>query len=100
MPEIEMDAVESAARSSDVYVFYTDTGDVVTPFDPDNNGEYRFLGNLEACSDGWRWSDVGRPWPLRGCPGANVRRVSPDVGRLDRARRSSWFDACSAREVD
>lgn len=58
MPEIEMDPVESAARSSDVYVFYTDTGDVVTPFDPDKNGEYRFLGNLEPCSDDWRWSAV------------------------------------------
>jgi hypothetical protein len=58
MPEIEMDPVESAARSSDVYVFYTDTGDVVTPFDPDKNREYRFLGNIEACSNGWRWSAV------------------------------------------
>jgi hypothetical protein len=56
----EMDPVESAARNPDVYVFYTDTGDVVGPFDPETNPEYRFLANLEACpgSEGWRWSAV------------------------------------------
>lgn len=52
------DPIESAARSPDVYVFYTDTGDVVSPFEPETNPEYRFLANLEACpgSEGWRWS--------------------------------------------
>jgi hypothetical protein len=56
----ETDPVESAARSPDVYVFYTDTGDVVGPFDPETNTEYRFLANLEACSgsEGWRWTAV------------------------------------------
>ena len=56
----DMDPVDSAARSSDVYIFYTDTGDVVVPFDPETNPEYRFLANLEACSgsQGWRWSAI------------------------------------------
>jgi len=54
------DPVESAARSSDVYVFYTDTGDVVGPFDPEKNSKYRFLANLnlQDCSNGWRWSAI------------------------------------------
>lgn len=54
------DPVEWAARSTDVYVFYTDTGDVVDPFDPEKNSKYRFLANLEACpgSEGWRWSAI------------------------------------------
>ena len=54
----ELDPVEAAARSSDVYVFYTDTDDVVGPFDPTKNRDYRFLANLEPCSDGWRWSAI------------------------------------------
>lgn len=53
-----IDPAESAARSSDVYVFYTDMGDVVGPFNPDENPNYRFLANLEPCSDGWRWSAI------------------------------------------
>ena len=56
----EIDPVELAARSPDVYVFYTDTGDIVGPFDPDQNPEYRFLANMEACPDGaWSWSGLG-----------------------------------------
>lgn len=54
----ETDPVEWAARSPDVYVFYTDTSDVVGPFDPETNPEYRFLANLEPCSDGWSWSAI------------------------------------------
>ena len=54
----ELDPVEAAARCSDVYVFYTDTDDVVGPFDPTKNPNYRFLANLERCSDGWRWSAI------------------------------------------
>jgi len=55
-----MDPVESAARSSDVYVFYTDTGDVVGPFDPKKNEKYRFLANLESCTEpqDWPWSAI------------------------------------------
>jgi hypothetical protein len=84
MPEIEMDPVESAARSSDVYVFYTDTGDVVTPFDPDKNREYRFLGNIEACSDGWHWSAVAvvespNLYELRGLADAALTGPSDPV---------------------
>jgi hypothetical protein len=84
MPEIEMDPVESAARSSDVYVFYTDTGDVVAPFDPDKNREYRFLGNIEACSDGWRWSAVAvvespNLYELRGLADAALTGPSDPV---------------------
>jgi hypothetical protein len=60
----EIDPVEWAARSPDVYVFYTDTDDVVGPFDPTKNDDpnkserYRFLANLEACSGGWRWTAI------------------------------------------
>jgi hypothetical protein len=53
-----MDPSESAARSSDVYVFYTDMGDVVGQFNPEENPNYRFLANLKPCSDGWRWSAI------------------------------------------
>jgi hypothetical protein len=52
------DPVEDAARNPDVYVFYTDTTDVVGPFDPERHPDYRFLANVEPCSDGWRWSAV------------------------------------------
>lgn len=65
------DPVEQAARSPDVYVFYTETTDVVGPFDPERNPDYRFLGNLEPCSDGWRWSAVAvvESSNLYGLPG-------------------------------
>ena len=47
---------EKAARGRDSYVFYTDTSDKVGPFDPIRNSEFRFLADLEACTDGWRWT--------------------------------------------
>jgi hypothetical protein len=80
----EMDPVESAAQSSDVYVFYTDTGDVVGPFDPNKNPEYRFLANLEACSDGWRWSAMAiiespNLYELRGLADAALTGPSDPV---------------------
>ena len=80
----EMDPVESAARSPDVYVFYTDTGDVVDPFDPERNSEYRFLANLEACSDGWRWSAMAivespNLYELRGLADAALTGPSDPV---------------------
>jgi len=56
---VEMDPVELAARSRDVYVFYKDTTDLVGPFDPDKNPEYRFLANMEPCPDSaWSWSGL------------------------------------------
>jgi len=59
MPEIEMDPVERAARSRDVYVFYKDTTDLVGPFDPGKNPDYRFLANTEPCPDSaWSWSGL------------------------------------------
>ena len=80
----EMDPVESAAQSSDVYVFYTDTDDVVGPFDPNKNPEYRFLANLEACSDGWRWSAMAiiespNLYELRGLADAALTGPSDPV---------------------
>jgi hypothetical protein len=56
---VEMDPVELAARSPDVYVFYKDTTDLVGPFDKDKNPEYRFLANMERCPDSsWLWSGL------------------------------------------
>ena len=56
---VEMDPVELAARKPDVYVFYRDTTDLVGPFDPDENPEYRFLANMEPCPDSaWSWSGL------------------------------------------
>ena len=82
----EMDPVDWAARSSDVYVFYTDTGDVVGPFDPETNPEYRFLANLEACpgSEGWRWSAIAivetpNLYDLRGLADAALTGPSDPV---------------------
>ncbi len=49
-------SVESAALSSDAYVFYTDTSGKVGPFDPRANPAYRFLADLEPCTDGWKWT--------------------------------------------
>jgi len=51
-----LSAVEKAARSRDSYVFYTDTSDKVGSFDTNQNPEFRFLADLEACTDGWRWT--------------------------------------------
>lgn len=48
--------VEKAARSPDAYVFYTETSNKVPSFDPDANADYRFLADLEACTDGWKWT--------------------------------------------
>jgi len=86
----EMDPVESAARSPDVYVFYTDTGDIVGPFDPDKNDDpakserYRFLANLEPCSGGWRWSAIAvvespNLYELRGLADAALTGPSDPV---------------------
>jgi hypothetical protein len=53
----EIDPVESAARSSDVYVFYTDTSDKVGHFDPAQNPDFRFLADMEPCPGSpWRWT--------------------------------------------
>jgi hypothetical protein len=84
------DPVESAARSPDVYVFYTGTGDVVGPFDPDTNDNpakserYRFLANLEPCSGGWRWSAIAvvespNLYELRGLADAALTGPSDPV---------------------
>jgi hypothetical protein len=56
---VEMDPVELAARSRDVYVFYRDTTDLVEPFVPDAHPEYRFLANTDPCPDSaWSWSGL------------------------------------------
>lgn len=47
---------EQAASNPDVYVFYTETSNKVPSFDPDANPDYRFLADLEPCTDGWRWT--------------------------------------------
>ena len=41
----------------DWYVFYMTESSKVEPFDPAPgvNPEFRFLSDLEACTDGWRW---------------------------------------------
>lgn len=51
-----LSAFEKAARIKDTYVFYTDTSDKVGPFDENQNQEFRFLADVEACTDGWRWT--------------------------------------------
>jgi hypothetical protein len=51
-----LSAFEKAARVKDSYAFYTDTSDKVGPFDQDQNKEFRFLADLEPCTDGWRWT--------------------------------------------
>jgi hypothetical protein len=51
-----LSAFEKAARVQDSYVFYTDTSDKVGPFDPDQNPEFRFLADLEPCTEGWSWT--------------------------------------------
>ena len=51
-----LSAFEKAARIKDSYVFYTDTANKVGSFDKDHNPEFRFLADLEACTDGWRWT--------------------------------------------
>jgi hypothetical protein len=48
--------VEKAALSPDSYVFYKETSGKVGPFDPEANPEFRFLADLEPCSDGWSWT--------------------------------------------
>ena len=47
---------ERAAMSPDSYVFYKETSGKVEPFDPEQNPEFRFLADLEPCTDGWGWS--------------------------------------------
>jgi len=47
---------ERAARTPDAYVFYTDTSGKVGSFDPEANPEYRFLADLEPCTEGWKWT--------------------------------------------
>jgi hypothetical protein len=49
-------SVERAALTSDAYVFYTQTSGKVDMFDPDTYPEYRFLADLEPCTDGWKWT--------------------------------------------
>jgi hypothetical protein len=49
-------AVERAAVSADSYVFYKETSGKVGPFDPGSNTDYRFLADLEPCTDGWLWT--------------------------------------------
>jgi hypothetical protein len=51
-----LSAVVKAALCRDSYVFYTETSNKVGPFDPDQNREFRFLADLEACTEGWRWT--------------------------------------------
>jgi hypothetical protein len=51
-----LSAFEKAARGADSYVFYTDTSDKVGPFDPIQNPDFRFLADLEPCTEGWRWT--------------------------------------------
>jgi hypothetical protein len=54
--DASLSAFEKAALGKDSYVFYTDTSDKVGPFDPDQNPEFRFLADLESCTEGWRWT--------------------------------------------
>jgi hypothetical protein len=51
-----LSAFEKAALGKDSYVFYTDTSDKVGPFDPEQNRDFRFLADLEPCTEGWRWT--------------------------------------------
>jgi hypothetical protein len=51
-----LSAFEKAALGRDSYVFYTDTSDKVGPFDPEQNRDFRFLADLEPCTEGWRWT--------------------------------------------
>jgi hypothetical protein len=47
-----LDPVERAAISPDVYVFYEDTSDLVGRFIPEENPEVRFLADMR----GWLWT--------------------------------------------
>jgi hypothetical protein len=47
---------ERAARTPDAYVFYTDTSGKVGSFDPEAHPKYRFLADLEPCTEGWKWT--------------------------------------------
>jgi hypothetical protein len=58
-PDADLDPVERAARGSDVYVFYRGDVGVVGGFLPDEHPKFRFLADVEACSDGWAWSAFG-----------------------------------------
>jgi hypothetical protein len=49
-------SVEMAATVSDVYVFFTQTSNKVAHFDKDAHPDYRFLADLDPCTDGWRWT--------------------------------------------
>jgi hypothetical protein len=48
----DVDPVEKAAISPDVYVFLEDTSDLVGRFVPEKNPEVRFLADME----GWLWT--------------------------------------------
>jgi hypothetical protein len=54
-----LSAFEKAALGKDSYVFYEDTSDKVGPFDPEQNRDFRFLADVEPCTEGkppWRWT--------------------------------------------
>ena len=51
-----LSAFEKAALGKDSYVFYTETSNKVGPFDQNQNPEFRFLADLEPCTEGWRWT--------------------------------------------
>jgi len=83
---VEMDPVELAARSPDVYVFYEDTTDLVGPFVPERHKDYRFLANMEACPESsWSWSGLAivetkNLYHLHGLAEAAVIEQSDHVG--------------------
>jgi len=49
-------SVERAAVMRDSYVFYTETSNKVPNFDPTQYPDYRFLADLERCTEGWKWT--------------------------------------------
>jgi hypothetical protein len=58
-PDADLDPVERAARCSDVYVFYRGEMGVVPGFVPGEHPKFRFLADMEACSESWPWSAFG-----------------------------------------
>ena len=76
-----LSAFEKAALGRDYYVFYTDTSDKVGPFDPEQNRDFRFLADLEPCTEGWRWTAfaiIEVDDMLQLSPAANRIIVPPD----------------------
>jgi hypothetical protein len=54
-----LSAFEKAALGKDSYVFYEDTTDKLGHFDPEQNRDFRFLADVEPCTEGkppWRWT--------------------------------------------